>query len=114
MGSSPTPGAGCGKCTSSELHGTCSSHSGVGARINSPARWGLDRQLRAPLLAYPPGVRVTLLHTLAAEPEARAEAIRQLYEDPESREMAELLIDLEEDRRVQADVMEALSESLTD
>jgi hypothetical protein len=38
--------------------------------------------------------------------------LRQLYEDSESREMAELSMDLEEDRPVKADVMEALNESL--
>jgi len=53
-----------------------------------------------------------MLRTLAAEPAARAEVIRQLYEDPESREVAELLMDQEEDRRVKADVMEALNEPL--
>jgi len=55
-----------------------------------------------------------MLRTLAAEPEARAEVIRQLYEDPDSREMAELLMDLEADRAIKADVMEALNESLKD
>jgi hypothetical protein len=58
----------------------------------------LSRQLRRAVLAFPPEVRETLLRTPAAEPEARAEVIRQLYEDPESREMAELLMDLQEDR----------------
>ena len=72
------------------------------------------RQLRKAVLALSPEVRSTLLRTLASEPESRAEVIRRLYEDPASREMAELLMDLEEDRRVRADVMEVLNESLRD
>jgi hypothetical protein len=53
-----------------------------------------------------------MLRVLAYEPEVRAEAIRRLHEDPTSQQMAELLMDLEADRRVKADVMEALKESL--
>jgi len=70
------------------------------------------RNSAQPSWAHPPEVRETLLRTLAGEPERRAEVIHRLYEDPESREMAELLMDLEEHRRVKADVMEALNESL--
>ena len=44
--------------------------------------------------------------------QALAEAIRCLHADPKSREMAELLIDLEQDRPVALDVMEELKESL--
>jgi len=65
-------------------------------------------------MAYPPEVRETMLRTLAADSEARAECFRHLYEDPRSREMAELLMDLEEDQRVKAEVMEALSDRSRD
>jgi hypothetical protein len=53
-----------------------------------------------------------MMRVLAAEPMHRAEAIRRLYADPESRGMAELLMDLEANGRVKADVMEVLKESL--
>jgi hypothetical protein len=53
-----------------------------------------------------------MLRVLAAVPVYRAEAIRRLYADPRGREMAELLIDLEADRLVKADVMEVLKDSL--
>ena len=70
------------------------------------------RRLARAVLGFPPQVRLAMLRILASNPALRVEAIRRLHQDPGSRTVAELLIDLEVDRQVKAEVMEALKESL--
>jgi hypothetical protein len=60
----------------------------------------LDREerLRLPVQRFTPAVRLALLRVLLAPPDQRAEAIGRLYEMTDAGPMAELLIDVEEDR----------------
>jgi hypothetical protein len=64
------------------------------------------------VLAYPPRTRKALLRVIMAPQDQRAEAIGRLYEQPNGREAAELLIDLEEDRRTALIVADVLKGSL--
>jgi len=81
---------------------------------SAATRSDANRQLRDDVLASSPETRKILLRILSSEAEARAKVIRQLNDDPLSRDVAELLMTLQKDERVRADVMEALSESLRD
>jgi len=58
-----------------------------------------EARIREAVLAFPPRTRRALLRVTTAPQEQRAEAIGRLYREPHGRETAELLIDLEEDRR---------------
>jgi len=57
---------------------------------------------------FAPGARADLLRALTSPSDVRAERIRQCFERPDTRDLAELLIDLEEDDFVRAAVVEAL------
>jgi hypothetical protein len=54
------------------------------------------------------GARADLLRVLTAPSNVRADVIRQLWERDEGRGMAETLMDLEEDERLRAAVVEVL------
>jgi hypothetical protein len=56
----------------------------------------------------PPGARAELLRVLTSPPRVRADVIRQFYERPGGQDMAELLMDLEEDDFLRAAVIERL------
>ena len=58
-----------------------------------------------------PEVRRELLLVLTREPHVRADAIRQFYERPEGREMAEVLMDLEEDEALRWRLAEILCDA---
>jgi hypothetical protein len=60
------------------------------------------------LSALAPEVRREMLFLLTREPEVRADAIRQFYERPEGRELAEVLIDLEQDDTLRWRVVDLL------
>ena len=47
---------------------------------------------------------------LTRDPEVRADAIRQFYEQPEARELAEVLMDLEEDESLRWRLIDLLRE----
>ena len=49
------------------------------------------------LRRLPPGARADLLRVLTSTSCVRADIIRQFYDQPEGKEMAEVLMDLEED-----------------
>jgi hypothetical protein len=72
-----------------------------------------ERKLREAALALPVPVRRSLLHVLVASPEERATAIRRLWEVSPGGQMAELLIELEQNRLLALDVAEALKGSLS-
>lgn len=69
-------------------------------------------KLRKTVRLFTPAEQAALLRVLASPSERRAQVIRDLHEHPESRQMAELLMDLEEEGLIRADVMEALRDSL--
>lgn len=71
-----------------------------------------DRQLRDAALGLPPEVRLELLRVLAMPPDDRAQAIAGYWPRPKAHELAELLIDLEEDRRLALDLMDVLKRTL--
>ncbi len=58
------------------------------------------------LSKVPPGVRADLLRVLESPPEVRADVIRQFHERGD--DMAELLMDLEEDDFARAAMVELL------
>jgi hypothetical protein len=60
------------------------------------------------LAAIPPRARRDLLRVLTSPSNVRADVIRQFYEREEVREMAEVLIDLEEDEVLRAAAVEVL------
>jgi hypothetical protein len=58
----------------------------------------IDRELRRRLQNFSPFARSGLLYVLQEPEPARSAAIGKLWSDPATRPLAELLIDLEEDR----------------
>lgn len=60
------------------------------------------------LARLPAGARADLLRVLTSPSNVRAHVIRQFYERPGGRDMAELLMDLEQDDFNRAAVIEAL------
>jgi hypothetical protein len=67
-----------------------------------------DRRLRTALRRFTPGARADLLRALTSPPDVRAERIRLCFERPDTRDLGELLIDLEEDDFVRAEVVDTL------
>ena len=55
-----------------------------------------------------PGVRRDLLRVLTSPSNVRADAIRQFFDRPDDRNLAEVLIDLEEDELLRFQVIAAL------
>jgi hypothetical protein len=71
-----------------------------------------ERRIRAALDSMPAGARRRLLRILMLPEAERAAAIGALYEATDGGEAAELLIDLEEDRKMALIVTDVLKESL--
>ena len=69
-----------------------------------PAAVDYARRLRR----IPPGARADLLRVLESDSRVRADVIRQFHERPGGREMAEVLIDLEEDELIRWQVIDLL------
>ncbi len=69
-----------------------------------------ERRLCEAVEGFPPDVREWLLKVLASHPEDRARTIRRCYEREDARHLAELLMDLEANRRIALDVMDALKQ----
>jgi hypothetical protein len=69
-----------------------------------------EGRIRAAVLAYPPRTHKALLRVILAPQEQLVEAIGRLYAEPDGREAAEVLIDLEEDRRTALIVADVLKE----
>lgn len=65
--------------------------------MDSEGRLAIENNLRRRLSALGPIGRAALLRTLTASDVDRAARIKTFYEDPVGRELAEMLIDLEED-----------------
>ncbi len=61
---------------------------------------------------FSPRARRALLHAVMLPPPQRSVAIEELQAEPGGAEMAELLIDLEQNRLVAAEVADALRTSL--
>jgi hypothetical protein len=70
----------------------------------------LERRLRQRLDALGPAPRAELLHVLMLPDFERADRIGEFWGYPESRTFAELLIDCEEDRALQAVLVAMLRE----
>jgi hypothetical protein len=70
-----------------------------------------ERRIAEAVGAYPPEIRRWLLKVLASSPGTRAATIKRCYEREDAKHLAELLMDLEEDRRLALDVMDALRDS---
>jgi hypothetical protein len=66
------------------------------------------RQLVRKLRRVPSGARTDLLRVLTSPSNTRADVIRQFYERPAGQEMAEVLIELEKDELIRAQVIELL------
>jgi hypothetical protein len=71
----------------------------------------LERRLRERLDALGPAPRAELLHVLRLPDLGRADRIGEFWGYPESRAFAELLIDCEEDRTLQAVLVGMLREA---
>jgi hypothetical protein len=71
-----------------------------------------QRDLQRAVQDFPLETRRALLRVLTADPEYRAAAIGRLHVDAPDGEMVELLIDLEEEPVIRADVIGALRDSL--
>ncbi len=71
-----------------------------------------ERALRTAVVGFRLEVRRALLHVILAPEDQRAEAIGRLWALRPNRSMAELLMDLEEDRLIALDVAEALKASI--
>ena len=69
-----------------------------------------DRKIREIVAAVPGPIGDTLLRILMMPDDERAEMIGQLHADPKSARLAELLIDLEEDRALALDLAQALKD----
>jgi hypothetical protein len=67
-----------------------------------------DRLIADAVASLPGPVALRLLETLMAEPADRAARIGDLYADGRTRALAELLIDLEENRALGLDLAQAL------
>jgi hypothetical protein len=61
--------------------------------------------------AFPPAARAELLHVLVLPDIERSARIGELHRNPKTRALAELLIDLEEDRAARALVVGMLREA---
>ena len=72
----------------------------------------LDRRTKRRLARLSPGARRELIMVLGSPSNVRADLIRQMYERPEARDLAEVLMDLEADPTLRAQVTHVISESL--
>jgi hypothetical protein len=70
-----------------------------------------EQEFRQRLEALPPAARAELLHVLMLPDFERADRIGEFWGYPESRAFAELLIDCEEDRVLQAVLIGILREA---
>ncbi len=71
-----------------------------------------ERVLQDAVSGLPPDIRRALLHVILSQEDQRAKAIHQLWARRPGDSIAELLMDLEEDRSMALDVAEALKETL--
>ena len=69
-----------------------------------------DRWIEDDLASLPGPVGETFLWVLMLPQDERAGLIGRLHEDPKTQSLAELLIDLEEDRQLGLDFAQALNE----
>jgi hypothetical protein len=65
----------------------------------------IERRLQEAVAAIPPDLRPSILSALTLPDEERATGIGRLWKDEGTRGMAEMLIDLEEDRALRAAVV---------
>jgi len=72
----------------------------------------LDREglIEDAVAAFPGPLSQSLLAILMLPQDERAELIGRLHDDPKTQSLAELLIDLEEDRSLALDLAQALKE----
>ena len=73
-----------------------------------------ERLIRDAVLGLTPDVRRALLHVIVASEADRAEAVQSLWAERPGDGMAEVLIDLEEDRALALEVADAIKDSLHD
>ena len=77
------------------------------------SRWEpSERRISKTLRRLPKGAQRELLDLLASPPAVRADAIRQLHERRETKDLAEVLIDLEDEPVLRLGVMDALKDSV--
>jgi hypothetical protein len=67
--------------------------------------YDIERRLQEAVAAIPPDLRPSILHALTLPDEERAAGIGRLWKDERTRGIAEMLIDLEEDRALKAAVL---------
>jgi hypothetical protein len=70
-------------------------------------------RIRAAVAGYPRETRLALLRVIMAPADQRAAAIGELYRATDGGQAAELLIDLEEDRRLALIVADVLKGSIS-
>ncbi len=70
-----------------------------------------ERRLRQAVRRFHPSVRRYLLQVLASPADIRAQVIQRWFEREDTRPFAELLIDLESDRYMALDLMDALKQN---
>ena len=73
-----------------------------------------DARIARVLASLSPLTRRYVLELLVAGEDLRAKAIGRLFVDGRTRELAEMLVDLEDDRTLALDVAQALRASLVD
>jgi hypothetical protein len=72
-------------------------HGYTGVLMDDEGRLPIERELRLRLEALGPDARVELLRVLGLSSEERTEHVRMLFANPRSQEIAELLMDIEDD-----------------